>query len=47
MLKDDKDIIFFKFFFPIIPMRAIRYSCPIRKKCYYTIIYIYLFIFCL
>jgi len=28
MLKNTKDIIF-KHFFPIIPMGAIRYSCPI------------------
>jgi len=29
MLKNTKDIIFLHFF-PIIPMGAIRYSCPIR-----------------
>jgi len=29
MLKNTKDIIF-KIFFPIIPIGAIRYSCPIR-----------------
>jgi len=30
MLKNTKDIIFFWIFCPIIPMGAIRYSCPIR-----------------
>jgi len=30
MLKNTKDIIFFKFFCPNIPMGAMRYSCPIR-----------------
>jgi len=29
MLKNTKDIIFLHFF-PTIPMKAIRYSCPIR-----------------
>jgi len=29
MLKNTKDIIFLHFF-PIIPMGAIKYSCPIR-----------------
>jgi len=30
MLKNIKEIIIFKFCFPIIPMGAIRCSCPIR-----------------
>jgi len=30
MLKNARDKIFFKFFFPFIPMGAIRYSDPIR-----------------
>jgi len=30
MLKNTKDIIFLHIFFPIIPMGAISYSCPIR-----------------
>jgi len=30
MLKNTKDIFFLNLFCPIIPMGAIRYSCPIR-----------------
>jgi len=30
MLKNTKDIIFLNYLYPIIPMGAIRYSCPIR-----------------
>jgi len=30
MLKNTKDIIFKIFFLPIVPMGALRYSCPIR-----------------
>jgi len=30
MLEKTKDIIFFKFVFPIISLGSMRYSCPIR-----------------
>jgi len=30
MLKNTKDILSLNIFFPIIPMGAIRYSCPTR-----------------
>jgi len=36
MLENAKEIIFFHFFFSIVPMGAIRYSCPIRLVQTYT-----------